>query len=93
MRINIYHQEITDRVEVVTATAENTGAMFLGIRFYLASIDALKPPHHADDDSSAITFWVPSSKEGYRTGDEQPLIAIFCKAILKLTEYEAKPAA
>jgi len=56
MRINIYAQEITDRLEVVETTAENTGAKFIGIRFYLDSPDSLKPPVHPDDDSSAVTF-------------------------------------
>ena len=80
MRINIYAQEITDRVEIVSATAENTGAMFLGVRFYLESPDSLKPPQHPDDDSSAVTFWVKSGKSGFKVGDEATLSNLFLHA-------------
>lgn len=78
MRINIYHQEYTDRVELVSTVAD-TGSKFVGVRMYLQSPDCLKPPMHQDDDSSAITFWVPSNNKGYKTGDEQVLAKLFRK--------------
>lgn len=80
MRINVYAQEITDQCQIVTAQAENTGAIFIGVRFLLDSPDSLKPPAHPDDDSSAVTFWVLSGKTGYVKGDGQPLAALFRKA-------------
>ena len=88
MRVNVYAQEVTRRVEIVSTVAENTGAAFVGVRFYLDSPDALKPPQHPDDDSSAVTFWVKSGKEGFTDGDQLPLIALFERAIalLKLNE-------
>lgn len=60
MRVNVYAEEITDRVELV----EKDG--FTGIRFYLylpvttVEGDQHQGPfiHHAgDDDSAAVTFW------------------------------------
>jgi len=56
MRINIYDEEITGEVRVVTKTATDTGKTFTGLRIFLASPDVL----HAtpdDDDRSAVTFW------------------------------------
>lgn len=64
MRINIYAEELTDRIEVVTKAPPNhPDTEFAGIRLYLASPDVL----HADpddDDSSAITIWVPWTRAG-----------------------------
>lgn len=62
MRINVYAEEITSEVKVVVKTAEDTGITFYGLRLFLASPELL---HHteADDDRSAITFWVPWMKE------------------------------
>ena len=62
MRINVYAEELTDRVEIVTTKAD-TGRKFYGVRCYLESSPKL---HHSDgdDDSSAITFWVPWTKAG-----------------------------
>jgi len=76
----IYSQEITDRIEIVTTTAQNTGATFKGIRFYLASADCLKPPAHPDDDSSAVTFWIKSGAAGFKAGNENDLVQLLHKA-------------
>lgn len=60
MRINVYSQELTKEVELVSKTAD-TGITYHGVRLYLASPDIL---HHTptDDDRSAITFWLPNAK-------------------------------
>jgi len=84
MRVNVYAQEITNRIEVVTATADNTGARFVGVRFYLDSADCLKPPAHPDDDSSAVTFWIKSGKGGFKPGDENALAVLFEQAATAL---------
>lgn len=57
MRINIYSEELTSRVEKITKEAN--GRIFYGLRFYLQSPEAL---HHTpdDDDASAVTFWCDS---------------------------------
>lgn len=64
MRINIYAEELTDRVEVVTKAPPNhPDTEFAGVRLYLKSPDEL----HADpddDDTSAITIWVPWTRRG-----------------------------
>jgi hypothetical protein len=55
MRVNIYNEELTDRVKFVTKTA-GTGVMFYGISFHLASPKELHNSQ-GDDDTSAVTFW------------------------------------
>mgnify|MGYP003420077949 CR=1 FL=1 len=84
MRINIYAQEITSRVELIEITAANTGSHFRGIRFYLESPDVLKPPTHPDDDESAVTFWIHSTRGGWKEKDNAPLIAVLEKALALL---------
>jgi hypothetical protein len=56
MHINVYNEELTDRVKFVTKTVETTGAKFYGISFHLA---APKELHDSpgDDDTPAVTFW------------------------------------
>ena len=70
MRVNVYAEEMTDRVEIVKK------GEFTGVRFYLELPVSLSTPavklgeqvgiahiagpfvHHAgDDDSAAVTFW------------------------------------
>jgi hypothetical protein len=67
MRINVYAEEMTDRVEIVTK------GEFTGVRFYLelpvtlpvtlpnssSPFQARGPfmHHPGDDDSAAVTFW------------------------------------
>lgn len=80
MRVNVYAEEMTDRIEIVTKSIPGEG-VFTGVRFYLelpvtmksASPDAapevmqLRGPflhRPGDDDSSAVTFW---GKRGLRT--------------------------
>lgn len=63
MRVNIYAEEMTDRVEIISK--EIDGQSFTGCRFYLqlpATVDGKQyqgPFIHrpGDDDSSAVTFW------------------------------------
>jgi hypothetical protein len=59
MRINVYSQELTKEIELVSKVAD-TGITYYGMRMYLASPDIL---HHTvdDDDRSAITFWLPNA--------------------------------
>jgi len=61
MRVNVYQEELTTEVKVVKKKAE-TGAQFIGIRFYLES------PHElhndaGDDDRTAVTFWSTSREQ------------------------------
>lgn len=73
MRVNVYAEEMTDRVEIISKEIE--GSRFTGLRFYLelpvtlpsgcrspsgAELYQAKGPfihHPGDDDSSAVTFW------------------------------------
>ena len=59
MRINIYTEELTEDVCVVSKEGvgdDGKPRTFHGLRFYLHSPDSL---HHNsdDDDRSAVTFW------------------------------------
>ena len=63
MRVNVYSEEMSDRVEIISK--EINGQKFTGLRIYLelpATVDGKQyqgPFMHGpgDDDSSAVTFW------------------------------------
>lgn len=63
MRVNVYAEEMTDRVEIISKTID--GHQFTGLRIYLelpATVNGQQyqgPFMHrpGDDDSSAVTFW------------------------------------
>jgi len=63
MRVNVYAEEMTDRLEIISK--EIDGHTFTGLRFYLelpATFNGVQyqgPFIHrlGDDDSSAVTFW------------------------------------
>jgi hypothetical protein len=76
MRINIYNEELTDRVEKIEKVVD--GIPYYGIRLYLympvtnvlgsnIGREVRGPFIHrdGDDDSSAITFW-STSKQALR---------------------------
>jgi len=85
MRVNVYDHELTDRVEVATATADNTGQSFYGVRIYVGPVIMHQP---GDDDSSAVTWWVPWSQRGGH--DLSVLKSAFQKALASLGEIEAR---
>lgn len=63
MRVNVYGEELTDRIELIEKTVEDR--TFYGLRFWLAfpnqpwwvhrKVDGVE-----DDDSSAVTIWTPN---------------------------------
>ena len=75
MRVNVYGEELTNRIEVVTKQViENEGDMeetrytFFGVRFWLKFPNQdwwihRKVDQELDDDSTAITFWGQSLEE------------------------------
>lgn len=92
MRVNVYAEEMTDRVEIIEkTTADGT---FTGLRFYLelpvtlpASVGTghmiYKGPfmhREGDDDSAAVTFW-----------GKQDLRVALRKAIELLDQHYARP--
>lgn len=87
MRVNVYAAEITRRVEIVETNVEETGATFVGVRFFLESADVLVPPQHPDDDSSAVTFWVKSPASGFKPEHVGQLVNLFQDAAETLTDY------
>lgn len=57
MRINVYSQELTSEVKLVSKETD-TGIVYYGVRLYFAS-PAILHNTEEDDDRSAITFWIP----------------------------------
>lgn len=73
MRVNVYAEEMTDRIQIVSKVID--GEVFTGLRFYLelpvtqtvvdrdgrhmGNIQNRGPfiHHPGDDDSAAVTFW------------------------------------
>lgn len=68
MRVNVYAEEMTDHVEIISKTIG--GQEFTGLRIYLhlpvtrlntdGSVEQVQGPfmhNPMDDDSSAVTFW------------------------------------
>ena len=61
MRINVYSQELTSELQTIEKVS-NTGLVYSAIQFILHSSERLHHPP-ADDDRSAVTFWLPKSQE------------------------------
>lgn len=92
MRVNIYAEEMTERVELITK--EIDGHKFTAVRFYLELPCTISEPHPTanrtqtrnvsgpfihrpgDDDSAAVTFW-----------GKQDLRPILQRAIVLLNEH------
>ena len=63
MRVNVYAEEMTDRIAIISKVVD--GQRFTGLRFYLelpvtVGCREYKGPFMhkpGDDDSSAVTFW------------------------------------
>lgn len=91
MRVNIYAEEMTDRVEVIEKTTPD--GLFTGVRFYLelpvtvaqaqgGAVSQIRGPfmhHPEDDDSAAVTFW-----------GKKDLCAVLELALKKLDEHYGK---
>jgi hypothetical protein len=60
MRVNVYSQELTDEV-VLFSKGANTGIEYSAVQFMLHSSERLHHPP-ADDDRSAVTFWLPKTE-------------------------------
>lgn len=61
MRLNIYSQELTSEV-ILIEKPSNTGITYHAAQLILHSSERLHHPP-ADDDRSAVTFWLPKSQE------------------------------
>jgi hypothetical protein len=61
MRVNVYSQELTDEV-IFISKESNTGVTYHAAQIVLQSSPMLHHPP-ADDDRSAVTFWLPKSAE------------------------------
>ena len=87
MRVNIYAEEMTDRIEIIAKVID--GRPFTGLRFYLelpATVNGQQyrgPFMHrpGDDDSSAVTFW-----------GKRDLRVVLRKALTELDRHYAESA-
>jgi hypothetical protein len=70
MRVNVYSQELTSEVKTVEKVS-NTGLIYSAVQMMLHSSPMLHHPP-ADDDRSAVTFWLPKS-----AGRREELAATF----------------
>lgn len=61
MRINVYSQELRDEVLHIEKES-NTGIVYHAAQLILHSSERLHHPP-ADDDRSAVTFWLPKSDQ------------------------------
>jgi hypothetical protein len=61
MRVNVYSQELTNEINLVEKTS-NTGLVYSAVQIMLHSSVMLHHPP-ADDDRSAVTFWLPKSPD------------------------------
>lgn len=60
MRINVYSQELTSEVLMVSKPS-NTSVVYHAAQLILHSSEKLHHPPE-DDDRSAVTFWLPKSQ-------------------------------
>ena len=62
MRVNLYEQELTDEVEIVSVKSTTPGVPYYGVRLLMESSDKLH-----DGDRSSVTFWLgtPAKATGY----------------------------
>ncbi len=79
MRVNVYNEELTDRVETATKIANKV--TFKGVRFFVGEPNEHTP---GDDDSSAVTFWF---SEEYGRG---LLRTAFTKALALLDDPDTR---
>jgi hypothetical protein len=61
LRINVYSQELTPEVLHIEKES-NTGVVYHAAQLILHSSERLHHPP-ADDDRSAVTFWLPKSND------------------------------
>lgn len=61
MRVNVYSQELTNEVHLISKPS-NTGVTYSAVQLMLHSSPMLHHPPE-DDDRSAITLWLPKSKQ------------------------------
>ncbi len=88
MRVNVYAEEMTERVEIVSKRIGDK--VFHGLRIYLelpvsvGESEVRGPFMHSphDDDSSAVTFW-----------GKQDLRPVLRKALAMLDRYYNEPTA
>lgn len=90
MRVNVYAEELTIETQCITKHVDDPEygpRTFYGIRLYLESPDVLHDTPD-DDDRSAITFWVPWTREGGH--DWGLVVRAFDRLVMELSEAQLK---
>lgn len=86
MRVNVYAEEMTDRLEIISKKID--GHKFTGLRFYLELPATVGGKQYqgafmhrpGDDDSAAVTFW-----------GKRDLRKVLKKALAMLDEHYGEP--
>ena len=93
MRVNIYSQELTEEV-IRIEKFSNTGKLYVGAQLILHSSHFLHHPP-ADDDRSAVTFWLPSSAKRniLLSNAFQKIASIFHIESERIRQFELSPQA
>lgn len=106
MRVNIYAEEMTDRLEIISKEIE--GQSFTGLRFYLELPATFPAPpyddeektmtvrgpfihHPGDDDSAAVTFWGKRDLRDVLRKALEMLDAHYASRAVVESEGEARP--
>lgn len=102
MRVNVYAEEITDNIEIISKEIE--GQEFTGLRIYLElpvtingnQVSGPFMHHPGDNDSSAVTFW---GKKDLREVLRIAIVKLnehygqqYCDVLGKVSEEEAEEA-
>lgn len=92
MRVNVYAEELTDRIEIIERKVN--GNTFTGLRFYLElpvttmpSGEQMRGPFlhgPSDDESAAVTLWEDKDRYGQ---DRHTLEKLLMRALAALDEH------
>ena len=91
MRVNLYSDELTNRIEVLEKKTQ--AGQFVGLRIFIETPVTIKNVHgmkstfkgpfekiDGDDDSSAVTFWCKATQP-------EPLLNLLRKALHDLDRF------
>ena len=92
MRVNVYAEELTDRPAEHVTKDMGMDPLLGGVTFHAVRLYLGFPFIHreGDDDSSAITFWVPWTKKGGHDFDRLISALRGMASVLEMARDEAE---